>query len=122
MAHQVVHFEIPADNVGRARQFYSRLFGWEMQEAPGFPDYWMFDASDGQQMQGGAVQKRQPGMEAPVNYISVESVPQMVGRIRELGGEILMEKSPVPGMGWLAIFRDTEGNTLGLWENDPNAA
>jgi predicted enzyme related to lactoylglutathione lyase len=33
-----------------------------------------------------------------------------------------MDKSPVPGMGWLAIFRDPEGNTLGLWEMDTSAA
>lgn len=122
MAHQVVHFEIPAEDVQRAVQFYSRLFGWEMEEASGYPDYYMFDSSGGQELQGGAVQKRQPGMESPVNYISVESVSQMVGRIRELGGEILMDKSPVPGMGWIAIFHDTEGNTFGLWEDDQSAA
>ena len=122
MAHQVVHFEIPADDVQRARQFYSRLFGWQSEAAPGFPDYYTFDSSDGQRLQGGAIQARQPGMEVPVNYVSVESVGQMVGRIRELGGEILMDKAPVPGMGWMAIFRDTEGTTFGLWEMDPNAA
>jgi predicted enzyme related to lactoylglutathione lyase len=122
MPHQVVHFEIPADDVDRARQFYSSLFGWETDATPGFPDYYTFDASDGEQMQGGAIQARQPGMSAPVNYISVESVAEKVDRIRELDGEILMDKSPVQGMGWLAIFRDTEGNMFGLWEMDPNAA
>jgi hypothetical protein len=122
MPHQVVHFEIPADDVQRAREFYRSLLGWEAEAAPGFPDYYTFDTSDGQQVQGGAIQARQPGITAPVNYISVESVADKVERIRELKGEILMDKSPVPGMGWLAIFRDTEGNMFGLWEMDPNAA
>ena len=122
MPHQVVHFEIPADDVDRAREFYSSVFGWETDATPGFPDYYTFDTSDGQQIQGGAIQARQPGIQAPVNYISVESVEQSVDRIRRLDGEILMDKSPVPGMGWLAIFRDPEGNMLGLWEMDTSAA
>jgi uncharacterized protein len=122
MPHQVVHFEIPADDIDRARDFYGSLFGWETTPAPGFPDYYTFDSSDGQQLQGGAIQARQPGMEAPVNYINVESVEEKVRRIRDLNGEILMDRSPVPGMGWIAIFRDPEGNMFGLWETDPNAS
>ena len=45
MPHQVVHFEIPADDIDRAREFYNGVFGWETTEAPGFPDYYTFDAN-----------------------------------------------------------------------------
>ena len=40
--------------------------------------------------------------------------------MREIGGEA-DEVQPVPGMGWFAICRDTEGNPFGLWQNDPDA-
>ena len=31
----IVHFEIPADDVDRAKKFYSELFGWKMEKWPG---------------------------------------------------------------------------------------
>lgn len=31
----IVHFEIPANDIERARRFYSTLFGWEFKEVPG---------------------------------------------------------------------------------------
>lgn len=40
----------------------------------------------------------------------------------ELGGSIAVPKIPIPGMGWLAYIKDTEGNTLGLMQADPTAA
>ena len=31
----IVHFEIPVDDVDRAKKFYSDLFGWKMEKSPG---------------------------------------------------------------------------------------
>ena len=38
-----------------------------------------------------------------------------------LGGQIVMPKTPVPGMGWFLYFKDPEGNILALWQMDPTA-
>jgi uncharacterized protein len=34
MAHTIVHFEIPSDNIERANKFYNDLFGWKMEKVP----------------------------------------------------------------------------------------
>ncbi len=47
MKNSVVHFEIPADEVERAKQFYVKTFGWEMKrfEMPN-GDYWSVQTTD----------------------------------------------------------------------------
>jgi predicted enzyme related to lactoylglutathione lyase len=40
MKHQIVHLEIPADDMKRAQAFYGELFSWHFSNPPGFEDYW----------------------------------------------------------------------------------
>lgn len=42
MAHTIVHFEIPSDNIEHANKFYNDLLGWKMEKVPGLMEYWMF--------------------------------------------------------------------------------
>ena len=49
------------------------------------------------------------------------SLPEAL-RAEALGGEVIMPKTAVPGMGWFLYFKDTEENILGLWQVDPSAA
>jgi predicted enzyme related to lactoylglutathione lyase len=143
MDHTVVHFEIPADEPERAAKFYRELFGWEIskwegsaEERDGMADYrpenfeyWMVRTvpTDAKGMptrpgvNGGLMRRMFPG-QAPVNYISVDSVDEFVKRAERLGARILMAKMPVPGMGWFAQLADTEGNVVAIWETDANAA
>jgi len=137
MDHTVVHFEIPAEEPERAAQFYRDLFGWSIEkwqpqpdvpDAVGGMDYWMISTvptdAEGkptrQGVNGGLMRRKQPG-QPPANYISVESVNDYVIRAEGLGGTLAFPKSPVPGMGWFAYIKDTEGNIIGLWETDPTA-
>jgi predicted enzyme related to lactoylglutathione lyase len=132
MAHTIVHFEIPADNPERAAKFYRELFGWTINKwegaAEGVPEYWMVQTvptdAAGQPMSqgvnGGLMRRMYPG-QPPVNYISVENVDDYVRRAQGLGAKMLMEKHPVPGMGWFAQLNDPEGNLFAVWEHDPNA-
>ncbi|MBM4458953.1 MAG: VOC family protein [Chloroflexi bacterium] len=122
MTHTIVHFEIPADDVERARAFYKDLFGWQTEAPPGFSDYWLIETGPEGQAVGGGLFKRQMPDQGIVNYISVESVAEYASRIEQLGGKIIMPRSPVPGMGWFAVFQDTEKNVLALWESDPAAS
>lgn len=122
MKHTIVHFEIPADDVERAKKFYSELFGWEFSTVSGLDDYWGFYTGDPVQDAGGGLMARQAEGEGIVNYIQVESVEEYVTKVEELGGQVLYPKSPVPGMGWFAQFLDTEGNCFAIWESDESAA
>lgn len=138
MAHTIVHFEIPADNPERAAKFYRELFGWDINRFEGSSEgmeyrdenfeYWMVktvptDAGGRPSEPGvnGGLMRRMYPNQPPVNYISVESVDDFVGKAERLGAKVLMGKSPVPGMGWFAQLTDTEGNLFAIWELDPAA-
>ena len=138
MSHTIVHFEIPADNPERAAQFYGELFGWDIKRFEGSSEgmeyrdqdfeYWMIKTvpTDGtgrpteQGVNGGLMRRMYPN-QPPVNYVSVESVDDFVGKAERLGAKVLMGKSPVPGMGWFAQLTDPEGNLFAIWELDPQA-
>ncbi len=132
MDHTIVHFEIPADDPERAAKFYRELFGWTINKwegsAAGGIEYWTVQSvpTDPGGMpvrpgiNGGLMRRMYPD-QPPVNYISVESVDDFVRRAEQLGAKVLMEKSPVPGMGWFAQLKDPEGNLFAVWELDPNA-
>jgi len=122
MKHTIVHFEIPADDVGRARAFYSELFGWEFSAMTGFEDYWTFETGDPEQDAGGGLMARQAPDQGIVQYFQVESVADYVTKVEALGGKVIYPKSPVPGMGWFAQFLDPEGNCSAVWESDRSAA
>ena len=122
MKHTIVHFEIPADDVERAKKFYSELFGWEFSTPPGFDEYWVFDTGDPEQDAGGGLMARQAPGQGIVHYIQVESVAGYVTKVQALGGQVIFPRSPVPGMGWFAQFLDTEGNCFAVWESDRSAA
>jgi predicted enzyme related to lactoylglutathione lyase len=118
----IVWFEVPADNVERAKGFYTQLFGWKTDKMPGPMEYWHFDTGGPDASPDGGVMKRQnPGQQGITNYIAVSSVNESAAKVQQLGGKVCMPKSPIPQMGWFAICQDTEGNMFGLWESDKNA-
>lgn len=122
---KVVHFEIPAEDLERAKAFYGAMFGWEMVDVPGMA-YTMVRTVpvDEQQMPtepgaiNGGMMGRSPEYPAsPVLTIDVASIDDALERIEAAGGSVVRPKTEIPGMGAFAYFSDTEGNTLGLWEN-----
>jgi predicted enzyme related to lactoylglutathione lyase len=119
--HTFTHFEVPADDVERAKAFYRKLFGWQIAPVEGYDDYWSIQTGDEQDLSGGLM-KRQVPEQVPVSYVQVESVADYAAKVEELGGQVIIPRSPVPGMGWYAQFVDTEGNIFALWETDESAA
>lgn len=118
----IVWFEIPADDTGRAKKFYGDLFGWKYQQMPGPMDYWHADTGGPDASPDGGVMKRQnAGHRGITQYVLVTSLNDSVAQVQKLGGQICLPKTPVPNMGYFAICQDTEGNMFGMWEHDPNA-
>jgi len=119
---RIVHFEIPADNPQRAMKFYADVFGWKSDKWPGPEDYWLVTtgAAGEPGINGGLMKKRDPAQPV-VNTIDVPSIDDYTARVTKSGGTIVVPKQAVPGVGWLAYFKDTEGNITGLMQNDPSA-
>jgi uncharacterized protein len=114
---KIVHFEVPAGDTGRAKEFWGSLFGVEFQTYEGPVEYHMFQNDD---QTGGGVYPRQSGEQGLITYFAVDDIDAARAKVQELGGKA-EEKDPVPGMGWYARAEDTEGNSFSLWQNDENA-
>lgn len=124
--NKVVHFELPAKNLDRAKKFYSELFGWQISEWPGAQRYALSTTVPSDEKTGapnemgginGAI------MEPTQNFdnvtmitIDVPSIDDYLQKIEANGGKTLMAKNPVGDMGFMARFQDPEGNAVGLWE------
>jgi hypothetical protein len=119
---RVVHFEIPADDPDRASGFYQQVFGWQINKWDGPEPYWLITTGDNNQpgINGGLMKRRHPDQPV-VNTIDVLSVDDYVAKISQHGGEIVVPKMAVPGVGWLAYFKDTEGNIFGIMQSDDSA-
>ncbi|WP_366214747.1 GyrI-like domain-containing protein [Arthrobacter sp. SRS-W-1-2016] len=120
----VVHFEIPADDEGRARDFYRSVFGWSFQVLPEM-EYSLAKTtpldSQGRPAETGSINggifRRGDLLQAPVVTIAVDDIDGVLEQIGRLGGETVRRRMEVPGSGWNAYFRDSEGNVIGLWQN-----
>jgi predicted enzyme related to lactoylglutathione lyase len=124
---RVVHFEIHADEPERAVRFYTQLFGWEITKWAGPQDYWLIKTGpDGQPGINGGLLKRHGVIDgtaviAYVCTVDVPSVDEYTRKITAGGGSIALPKMPIPGVGWLAYGKDTEGNIFGIMQMDAQA-
>ena len=119
----IVHFEIPADDVPRAKTFYTDLFGWKIEPAGGTMEYWMIQTTDekGEPGVGGGMMARQQPQQAITNYVDVASVDQYAAKVEQLGGQVVVPKTAVPTFGYFAVCLDTENNAFAIWEGDKEA-
>lgn len=120
-AASIVWFDIPADDMGRAKTFYSKLFGWKIGAIPGMPDYLHIDTGGADASPDGGLMARKHPQHSITNYVNVPSVAKAAAKVGKLGGKICMEKTAVPQMGYFVICEDTEGNSFALWERNEKA-
>jgi len=116
----VVHFEIPADDIERAKLFYTKLFGWEINTVHGRSNYLLIRSTDRTSLSGSLLKRFNP-KQTTILYFDVSSVDEYTAKVRDLGGRIVAAKKSVPETGYFAICLDTENNTFGIWEENPNA-
>ncbi len=115
MGNSIIHFEIPADDVQRAKTFYSKVFGWKISD-PWKMDYFMVETKkDGESgINGGLMTRKMPGQPF-MNYVGVANIDKALEKITASGGVLAMPKTEIgQGMGWIAAFKDPEGNLMGL--------
>lgn len=114
--NQSLYIEIPVNDPETTLPFYKEVFGWEF--SPGNRhDYWLIGTDRNDiNLEGSIVHRRNP--EPVLNTIEVDDLAAALDKIRSLGGEILVPNIHLPGLGWLAYFRDPEGNILSAMEVD----
>ncbi len=125
MADRIVHFEIPYDDGGRAKAFYSDVFGWDTTQEMPEMQYTMAMTGpvgdNGMPSEPGFINggmfPRQDAINVPVLTIGVDSIDEALGKVEASGGKTVEAKQAVGDMGFTAYINDSEGNLIGLWEN-----
>ncbi len=124
MPDSVVHFEIPADNLERAHNFYREAFGWNIMHMPEL-EYTMVGTTESDEQGApikpgsinGGMGNRQGALENPCITIGVDDIDKTLEKVTSLGGTSLGDKVAVADMGWAAYFKDSEGNVMGIWQS-----
>lgn len=124
---KVTHFEMPADDMDRAEEFYSTVFGWDISTSP-IPggeytslvtttvDPETYAPTEPGAINGGMF-PREGRLTTPIITIDVPAIDDALAQVRSAGGEVVAEREEIPGMGAYAYFTDSEGNLMGLWES-----
>src|SRR5689334_802522 len=101
----IVWFEVPADDVSRAKNFYSQLFGWKTNDMSPPPKEMVHLDTGGPDASpdGGVIKRQNEGHRGITNYVAVSSVNEWAAKVQKLGGKVCMPKTAVPSMGHFAI-------------------
>ncbi len=120
---RIIHFELPSNDIAASRKFYEEVLGWSFFRWEGPMEYWLVSTGD----------KNAPGIDgalggaanefkATVNTAEVDDLDAALEKVQANGGQIIMPKDEIPGVGFLAYVREPGGGVLGLIQNFPNSA
>jgi predicted enzyme related to lactoylglutathione lyase len=111
MANPVVHFEIMGTDAARTQAYYRDLFGWEIN-ADNPMNYGIVTA--GGVGIGGGVGATPMGNKMVTVYVQVPDPQAALDRAVQLGGQVVMPVTEIPGMVTFALFSDPDGNVVGI--------
>jgi len=126
----IAFFQVPADNIDRAKHFYHSLLGWKIAPTQTpmdpaiiasmqFHDIITGDSREGT-MNMGLLYKRQM-TEPIINFVIVDDLDKILANVEKLGGKIVRPKEEIKTVGLVAIILDSEGNPIGLWQPKKSA-
>jgi predicted enzyme related to lactoylglutathione lyase len=116
MANKFCHIELTTKDVGVAKEFYGSLFDWRLEDMP-MGDGTYTSINTGVDPGGGMMAPPMPEVPtAWMAYVEVEDVAQTVERVKQLGGTVNLDKTPIPEMGFFAVIADPTGGVIGVWE------
>lgn len=121
----VIHFEMPAEDKKRMAEFYTKVFGWQMQFlGPEMGEYVVVSTTetdansrpkDPGAINGGFYQKTDdPNTHHPSVVIAVDDINETIQNIEKAGGTVFTGSTEIPGIGLYASFKDTDGNRVSV--------
>ncbi len=119
-----IHFEVHAADLDRAQLFYEQVLGWTFQSWGGDQYRLITTGADGPGIDGGMMRRRgePPQGGEPVACwictVGVDDLDAYVAKAEAAGGSVAVPRMAVPGVGWLAYVKDSEGNIFGMMQAD----
>lgn len=118
MANPFVHIELQTKDLGKAKEFYSRLFDWQLEDIPapgGAMSYTMINVGEG--TGGGMFANPDPNVPSHwLAYVGVDDIEASTRKARDLGASVLQDVMQVGDYGWLSVIRDPTGAVIALWK------
>lgn len=118
MANPFVHIELQTGDVAKAKEFYSKLFDWKLEDLPmpgGSGTYTMINVGEG--TGGGMMTSPAPGVPPHwLAYIGVDDVAASTAKAKSLGATVVQDIMEVGNHGWMSIIVDPTGATFALWK------
>lgn len=116
MGQPVVHWEIGGRDSRKLRDFYSQVFGWKITVHEDMGGYGLVETGGQGGINGGiyAAGENMPPM--VTFYIQVDDLQAYLDRAERLGAKTVVPPTPIPNVGAFALFKDPEGNVLGLFK------
>jgi len=117
MKNKLTHFAIHIDDMERAKNFYDGVFDWGFNSY-GPDDFLQIKADkseDGELIGALQARKYSPLTDKIIGFecsIGVENIDEIIEKVQQNGGQVLMPKTEIPYVGWVAKFLDTEGNLI----------
>ena len=118
---RISYLDFSAEDPERAVNFYSKIFGWQINKWDGPMEFWEIKTGEPNELGiDGGLSKRDRIGQWTTPFINVSSVEQYIAKIEAGGGRIIQPKAAIPGIGYTMLFKDTESNTIVLFEENKN--
>jgi uncharacterized protein len=120
--NRFIHFELATDDPEKTAAFYREVFGWDIQKWEGPVEYWLVNSGDPSTPGiNGGLMETSGEFRGTINTIGVPDIDEAIAKVKANGGEIVLEKNAIPGVGYQAYFEDNMGIIVGLHQEDPQA-
>jgi predicted enzyme related to lactoylglutathione lyase len=123
MPNRVVHFEVEATDLERAKRFYSQAFDWQLQDTGPEMGGYVLVTTGAQTEPGGingGIYINPPGSGATKELnayscvVGVDNLEQAKQKVKSAGGELVGDSQDIPGVGLWQRCKDTEGNIFSI--------
>jgi predicted enzyme related to lactoylglutathione lyase len=119
MGNPFCHVELGTTDAAKAKAFYAAMFDWTLQDMPMGNDFTYTLIKVGEGTGGGLFgppMDNKPSAWMP--YVLVDDIKASTEKARTLGASVVCEPTAVADMGWMAIFVDPTGATIGMWQSN----
>lgn len=114
MPNPLCHFELMSSDPEKCKAFYGAVFDWQFDDQS-MPGYTLVNA--GTEPTGAVFQKPDAAPGPCINvYFQVSDIEEVLTKVTEQRGKILVPKTEIPNVGHFAMFTDPEGVVIGIMQ------
>ncbi len=119
---RVTHFELPTTDSAVSRKFYETVFGWQFTKwGEGGMEYWLIKTGEaGTPGIDGGLGGAANDLKGTVNTVEVDNIDEALQKAQTNGGQVIMPKDEIPGVGLLAYVREPGGAVVGIFQDLPH--